>query len=176
MSYRHVLLGVIGALVLIMGTMVTGVTGASPAYAGNCTGTTCIGHDPDAEGCPSSSITSAAAYSGATKLATVWNKYSVPCNTNWASAQLTTAAINDGYTLYDEVYTWDKNGTFESMCFPGPDNTGLNPEGCTNWPRSGYCCSGYPYTDMVWGATTTYADVFVINSSGTIVASAEAPQ
>jgi hypothetical protein len=173
MQKRHKLPSTLAALVLTLGAA---VVMAAPASAAGCSGVTCIGHDPDVEGCASSSITSAAAYSGSTKLANLWNKFSAACDANWSSAQLTSAAINSGDRLFVEITTIDRNGNEDFMCYPGPDNTGNTLESCWGYPNYGYCCAGYPYTDMVDGYRVTQSEVDVMDADGNLIATAKTTQ
>ncbi len=141
---------------------------ASPAYAASCYATNCAGHDPTTHGCTVSSTTTT---NGA--LATLWNRYSYVCDANWARAQLTTAALNAGYSMEISIDTIDRAHNSESMCWPSPDNDqGFSDEFCTG----SYGGSSIAYTDMVDGTDATQAYVIVLNSSGDFVAEYEADQ
>jgi hypothetical protein len=176
MKNRLIRLAATAAILLGAAGAVPALT-ATSALAAGCSGYSCHGRDPVAEGCSASSTVTAYASAGGVTYATLWNRYSGGCNANWSRAQLTSAAINAGYKMYVLASTSDSHGNFEDMCWPGPDNNiGELVENCTNYPYSGYGGSSTAYSDMVDGTNTTFAYVFVYNSSGQEIASAIAAQ
>jgi hypothetical protein len=124
-------------------------------------------------GCTASSTVTVPVKVGSTQVATLWNRYASNCNANWGRAQLTSAGLSAHDTFIVDVFTNDSRGTFEYMCYPGPDNTGEIEELCSGATYGG---SAQAFTDMVDGTNTTTADVYVYNSSGTQIASASASQ
>jgi hypothetical protein len=156
------------ALALSFGAVGLGVS-ASPAAAATCSGISCAGHDPVNAGCAVSSTKTTVG-----GLATVWNRYSSGCNANWARAQLTTAAFNAGDSLIIIVTTTDSLSQSESMCYPGPSDTGALHEYC--YLNQYYSGSGAAYTDMVDGTHVTQAFAYVYDSGFNLLASYEADQ
>lgn len=171
MNKRRRLRNALADLVLVLGAV---VTLAAPAAASSppCWTTSCLGHDPAILGCPSSTVTSSDATLNGAVLAILWNKCSVLCKAIWSSAELTQAAIKVGDALYVKITTTGSAGKTETMCFPGPGNKGWQEEDCAGFPNDGYCCSGFPYTDLVDGAKTTYSEVDVTGPDKLIIASA----
>jgi hypothetical protein len=144
-----------------------GVTQPASAAAG-CYAANCAGHDPTTHGCSVSSTTST---NGA--LATVWNRYSIGCDANWARGQLSTSALNARDTMQVMIFTVDRNHNSEGMCWPSPDNDqGYDDEFCNGY----YGGSSIAYTDMVDGTNATQAYVMVFNSGGDVIAEYEADQ
>ncbi len=143
---------------------------APAALASGCSGSACVGHDPVTYGCSATSTKSATAFLNGVAVATVWNRYSLGCNANWARAQLTQAGINQHLTIQVKVWI---TATYQTMCFPGPSNTGSWQEICD--PLPGYGGSAIVYTDMVDGSYKTYAGVDVYAGSNDVT-SAVSPQ
>jgi hypothetical protein len=161
---RRRALSVLATLLFAMlGVAVSGTN----AYASTCSGYGCHGRDPYGAGCPISSTKMATS-----SLVTVWNRYSIGCNANWAEAQLTAAAVNAHDTMWVYISTTDNRGNYEFMCYPGPSNTGALVEGCTN-PR--YGGSLLAWTDMVDGTNLTTACADIYNASGTYLTTVCAP-
>jgi hypothetical protein len=155
----------LAAMLLVSGTLI-GIS-AAPASAAGCYAGTCQGHDPSAYGCSTDSITGPVyVYSGSTRLATLYNRYSIGCKANWATAQLTSAAISAGDRIYVSIKT--TVGTLEFMCYPGPSNTGNRLEDCSGFPDNGYNGPYQAYTDMVDGTYWTVAVVCVYNAGNQV--------
>jgi hypothetical protein len=156
--------------VFMLSLLGVGVSTAPASAASGCYGYTCHGYDLYHFGCSYTSTTAANAFSGNTKLATVYNRYSAGCNSNWAEAILTPAAISAGDKMAIEVSTdRDSEGTSEWMDYPGPSNTGAPTE---SWyPNDFYSGSASVYTDMVDGTNLTYASVSVYDRNGNPIAS-----
>ena len=168
---------IVAAAILVGAAGVMPVFATASAQAAGCSGYSCHGRDPIAEGCSATSTVAANASAGGVTYATLWNRYSAGCNANWGRAQLTSAALNAGDTMYILASTSDSRGSFEDMCWPATDNSaGDLVESCTNYPNSGYGGSSIAYCDMVDGTNATFAYVFVYNRSGQEVASAIAEQ
>jgi hypothetical protein len=153
------------ASLLGAGFMIAGP--AISASAVSCTGYACVGHDPLKYGCSISVTATTDAYYNGVQVAWLWNRYSKACNANWSEAQLTTAGLNAGDSLTTDIWTMDTNGNYEFMCFPGPSNTGTNPENCSSCSYGACSTTGngnFIYTDMVDGTKSTTAGVVVLNS------------
>ncbi len=103
---------------------------------------------------------------------TLWNRYSSGCRSNWARAQLSSAAVGAGYKLQIAIATKDSRGVNEYICYPGPSNTGLTYVACT----SSYTGSSIIYGDMVDGTNLTQAFAEVFNSAGALIDIVEADQ
>lgn len=101
---RRGMLSAVAALSLGMAGVAASAASAPSAYAAPCYGASCYGKDPYTLGCTESSTTS-----NRDSLVTVWNKYSILCNANWARAQLTSTAVNDHYWLYLVINTTGEN-------------------------------------------------------------------
>jgi hypothetical protein len=101
-------------------------------------------------------------------VAILYNKYSKLCNSNWAWAWLTPEGYNVGLSMVVIVTTLDCHGNLESMCYPGPGNTGHLNEYCYN-----YRGTLPAYTAMVDGTNVTQAYAYVYDHGGARVASAE---
>ena len=150
---------------------------AVPAHAVSCFGFSCAGHDPVVYNCSVTSTTTATAFSGSTAMATLWNRFSSNCKSNWGRAQLTPAALNLGYKAYVTISTQhDSHNFFESMCFPGPDNTGALTEGCIGYATGGFGGSSVFWSDMVDGTNLATAVVEVFDASGHSIATAAVSQ
>lgn len=168
-----------GALVIAGGFAIVGMAGS--ASAATCYGASCAGHDPAIYGCSVTHTVSAAAQLNGVTLATVENRYSGGCVTNWGRAQLSAAGLQAGDSIVVDVYAQDRNGVNEYMCYPGPSNTGQLQENC-NCPNLSFCPSGtyrgssWAYTDMVDGDKLATARIFVYNSSGKWITQAEISQ
>jgi hypothetical protein len=140
-----------------------GVASATPASASTlspaatCFGYGCHGHDPVIYNCAVASTTTTS-----DGLMTLQNRYSSNCNANWARAELSASALGAYDTLEVAVTTSDSHGQTETMCYPGPSNTGNLIENCTG----SFGGSGFAYTDMVDGTNLTTAEAIVLNSSG----------
>lgn len=146
-----------------------GVPAAPASAASGCYGYSCHGYDLYHFGCTYTSTTAANAFSGNTKLATVYNRYSAGCNSNWAEAILTPAAISAGDKMAISIETEDSKGTSEWMQYPGPSNTGSLTE---SWySNQFYGGSASAYTDMVDGTNLTWASVSVYDRNGVSIAS-----
>jgi hypothetical protein len=155
------------SLAMIVATLGVAVCSTStPAAASTCSGSTCVGRDPVTYGCAATSTKTATAFIGSDAVATVWNRYSLGCNANWARGQLTALGVSRHYTIQVRVWV---NAPYQSMCFPGPSNTGSSQENC--YPLPGYGGSSMVYTDMVDGSYKTYAAVNVYDGNN-LVASA----
>lgn len=172
MKHRFAWLAATAAILLAAAGIMPALN-ATSAQAAGCSGYSCHGYDPVAEGCSATSTTTAYATAGGVTYATVWNRYSAGCNANWSRAQLTSAAINAGYSMLVFADTSDSHGTYEDVCWPGPDNNiGALNESCGG-PYGG---SSIAYSDMVDGTNTTNAVVFVLDSGGNLVTKAIASQ
>lgn len=75
------------------------VVAGTPAHAASCSGENCVGIDPNAAGCSTTSTTSAIFQVGSA-IATIENHYSQACNTNWAVAYENSAAQSAGYRIH----------------------------------------------------------------------------
>jgi hypothetical protein len=148
---------------------------AAPASAAGCYGYTCHGYDLYHFGCTYTSSTTADAVSGGVRLATVYNRYSGGCKSNWAEAVLSPAAINAGDKMVIGIWTTDSKGNYEEMDYPGPSNTGALTE-LWNSSYGYYGGSASAYGDMVDGTNVTYAFVNVYDRNGKLIASAYASQ
>ena len=156
------------ATAFLLGLLGMGVS-ATPASAATCSGYSCAGHDPVNAGCSASSTkTTTGTY------ATVWNRYSSGCNANWARAQLTSAAFNAGDSMLIVVTTTDSRSQSESMCYPGPSDTGQLNEYC--YSGQYYSGSSAAYTDMVDGTHVAQAFAYVYDAGLNLIATYEADQ
>jgi len=144
---------------MLLGLAMVGL-GAAPAAAAGCWGAACAGHDPVLYGCSVSSTTTQTGSISGVQVVTVWNRYAANCNANWARAQLTTAAINAGYTM--KVFADTTVAPLQSMCFPGPSNTGQSTEACTG----SYGGGSIVYTDMVDGTHWVIASASIFSATG----------
>jgi hypothetical protein len=163
-------------LVALVASLGVSLLGASPAAATGCSSAACAGHDPVAEGCTTAgwfSTTSANLVVNGTTYATVQNVYSHGCNVNWARAILTPAALSSSLRMFVFIYTTDRNGNSEGVCYPGPSNTGKLSEDCT-YPQ--YAGGQWAFTDMVDGTNLTHAVVFVTYPGNSFFGSAQADQ
>jgi len=157
----------IAALASAMAAAATTVILATSGTAhASCNGYGCHGLDPEGQGCSASSTGTSQVIVNNVTLATLWNRYSGGCNSNWARGQLTSTAINAGDYIYMTISTTDSRGTFEGMCYPGPSNTGDLVEGCYD---SYYNGSAVAWTDMVDGTNLTSANLYVVKANGTLV-------
>jgi hypothetical protein len=163
----------IAGTLLIAALVPLGLTvSAGSASAASCSGYSCHGLDPS-----NRCTDTASAWVPVNSIDPVWNnvavlynKYSKPCNSNWAWAQLTPWAAND-FSMVVFITTLDSHGNLESMCYPGPGNTGHLNEYCYNYNYAGKLPA---YTDMVDGTHVTQAYCYVYDDhSGALVASAE---
>lgn len=143
----------------LLGFMGAGVS-AAPAVAA-CSGYSCHGLDPIAQGC---SATSTTGNSGS--LVAVQNRYSQGCNANWARAELTQQGYNNGDQFIVWIDTTDSHGNWEFMCYPGPSNTGQLVEACSG---AKIHATGWWYTDMVDGTNVTHACVDLYDSGGNFI-------
>jgi hypothetical protein len=134
-------------------------TGAQPAITRTCHGYSCHGHDPVRYRCSVSSTTSTSDH-----LVTLWNRYSFNCNANWGRARLKPVALLLGDRMQVFISTTDSKGKFESMCYPGPSDTGHIEEDCTGAYRG----SLPAYTDMVDGTNVAWATVLVYNGNSVV--------
>jgi hypothetical protein len=160
---------ILAAAALSMAVLTVGTVGALPANAASCYATSCAGHDPTTHGCAATSTTS---YSGS--LATVWNRYSAACDSNWVRGQLTSTALRAGDTTSISISTTDSQGNDEFMCWPGLTNDQGGPiELCSGILYGG---SSIAYSDMVDGTNKTYATVDVFDSGYDLLAAYEADQ
>lgn len=151
----------IGVAVLVAAlTGFVGVVTAVPANAApalSCSGFSCHGHDPVLYGC---SVLSTKTVSDG--LMTLQNRFSGNCDANWARAELSAVALGAHDSLEVAITTKDSHGQTETMCFPGPSNTGNLVENCNGSFRG----SGFAFTDMVDGTNLTTAEAIVLNSGG----------
>lgn len=166
-------------LVMAGGFAILGMAGS--ASAATCYGASCAGHDPVIYGCSASHTVSAAAKLNGVTLATIQNRFSSGCDTNWGRAQLSPAGLQARDSIVVDVLAQDRNGINEYMCYPGPSNTGHLQENCycpnlSFCPSSTYGGSNWAYTDMVDGKNLATARVFVYNSSGQWITQAEVSQ
>jgi hypothetical protein len=134
-------------------------TRAQPAITHTCHGYACHGHDPVKYHCSVWTTTSTSDH-----LVTLWNRYSLNCNTNWARAKLSTVALLLGDSMQVLISTTDSKGKFEAMCYPGPSDTGHQEEDCTRTYRG----SLPAYTDMVDGTDLTWATVLVYHGNSVV--------
>lgn len=101
------------------------------------------------------------------------NRYSWGCNANWARAELTQLAYNNGDKFIVTIWTVLPDGSSENMCYPGPSNTGQILEACSGAKLH---AEGFWYTDMVVGTYKTYAVVTVYDSHDNSIDQREADQ
>jgi len=138
---------------------------AGPAQASVCWALSCVGHDPVVYGCTVSTTTTNTVQLNGVVLATIWNRYSSNCRTNWGRGQLSQAALNLHYKMDVSITTNnDSEGEYEGMCYPGPSDKGTKLESCAGYPPYGGPLPAY--TDMVDGVRETTADVAVYDSTG----------
>jgi hypothetical protein len=158
------LMGAAAALTMLV---TVGISTSSANATTGCHANGCGGYDPVVMGC---SVTSTTSQVGA--LATVWNRYSFGCDSNWARAQLTAAAVAAGDTMWVSIDTFDSTNNEESICwpnYPSQNNTGDTDEFCndTTGPYGG---SSVVYTDMVDGTDATNASVAVFDAQFDLLA------
>lgn len=161
------------------------VVAGTPAHAASCSGENCVGIDPNAAGCSTTSTTSAIFQVGSA-IATIENHYSQACNTNWAVAYENSAAQSAGYRLAISIDTsWHINangdpnyGRYQETCYPNPTGILVNTNLTTHFDQYENCsgsyggATGWPtWTDMINGQYWTFATMNVYNSSGTLVSS-----
>jgi hypothetical protein len=142
---------------------VTAASAATHPHAGpavSCYADTCHGHDPVIYNC---SVSSTASSSDAN--VTVWRRWSGNCDASWARAQLSAAAISNGYTMEVAASTTNRYGQDEFMCYPGPSNTGALNEYCTGT----YGGSLPAYTDMVDSKNLVTAIAYIYNRLGRFI-------
>lgn len=141
---------------------------AEPAVAA-CSGSTCTGFDPIAQGCTATST-----MSNSDSLVKLDNRYSLGCNANWARAELTQLAYNNGDKFIVMIWTVFPDGSSENMCYPGgPSNMGQTLEPCSGATLH---AQGWWHTDMVNGTYKTYAVVTVYDSHGNSIDQLHADQ
>lgn len=164
----------IAVTLLIAALVPLGLTvSAGSASAASCSGYSCHGLDPSGR-----CTDTASAWKNVTindpldpeAVAILYNKYSKPCNSNWAWASLTPEGYNAGLSMVVIITTLDSHGNLESMCYPGPGNTGHLNEYCYNYNYRGTLPA---YTDMVDGTHVTQAYAYVYGDGGALIASAE---
>lgn len=151
---------------ILLATLVLVLLGtAVPAAAASCSGYSCHGHDPSVYGCSATSTTTANAFDSDNAIvAVIQNRYSSGCNANWARGWLTSTGVARGYKIYVEIDTTDSKGSTESLCYPGPSNTGNLIEDCSGWPSGGAGGSTTPvFSDMSDGTNVTRAWVHVFS-------------
>lgn len=159
----------IAVTLLIAALVPLGLTvSATSASAASCSGYSCHGLDPSGR-CTDTASAWTDVNSNLENVAILYNKYSKPCNSNWAWAQLSPWAAND-FSMVVVITTLDSHGNLESMCYPGPGNTGHLNEYCYNYNYEGTLPA---YTDMVDGTHVTQAYCYVYDHGGALVASAE---
>ena len=139
-----------------------------PAAAAGCSGFTCHGLDPTAQGC---TATATAQKSGTEAI--VMNRYSSGCNANWARAALTQKGYDAGDSMVIIVTTTDSKGHLESMCYPGPNGAGTLNEYCY---YHDYASTSWAYTDMVDGTNNATASAYVYDSLGKLIETDSATQ
>lgn len=161
------------SLALAAGFVVFGASGTALA---SCSGWGCDGLDPVAQGCSvASTVTSPASYNG-TALATLQNRYSSGCNSNWARAELTTAGLNAHDSFVIDIFTTDSRFDNEYMCYPvvsSENGKGYIQETCSGATISS---GGFWYSDMVDGTNNTTAHVDVYDRNGNFLTEAYASQ
>jgi hypothetical protein len=165
---RRIVAGVASALLLSCG--IAGFS-AGTAAAATCSGSGCQGLDAKLQGCP---VTSSKANGGG--YGQIWNYYSQACKANWAEGDLLRPPGEyAGYSFYVVITTTDSNGNSESMCSPGPSNTGSPHEYCFDTPYSPG--NGSPaWTDMVDGTNITQAYIYVYGPDGSLIETDEVDQ
>ena len=163
------------AVLVMFGIATLGITAmaAVPAQASaGCSGFSCHGLDPSI--CTASKSTTVLAKINnpldPETVSVLNNNYSNDCTSNWASATLTQEGYNDGDTMAVIIESTDSQGNLESMCYPGPSNTGALNEYCY---YSNYSGTATAFTDMVDGTNVTQAFVYVYDFNGNLIASAE---
>lgn len=147
------------------------VVSATPASAAGCYAYSCHGYDLYHFGCTYTSTTadSAVTYDGRTAVATVYNRYSGGCRSNWAEAALTPAALAAGDTMLVGIIThdFDSRGNSESMDYP---STSSNRGALQEYPAQPYYGgAASAYTDMVDGTNLTEAWIHVFDKYGTMI-------
>jgi hypothetical protein len=176
----------LAALGITVAAAVAGSIAVSvPAHAASCSGENCVGVDPFAAGCSTTSTTSAIFQNGSA-IATIENHYSHGCNTNWAVAYENSAAQNAGYRLAITIDTsWHINfngnpnyARYQETCYPNPTGILVNTNLTSHFDQYENCsgsyggAGGWPmWTDMINGQYWTFATMYVYNSSGTLVSS-----
>ena len=168
------------AVLVMFGIATLGITamGAAPARAGTvCDGSSCAGLDWTGICSDTSDTPSVLAKVNdpldPRTVAVVQNHYSGDCHANWAWAALTQAGYDDGDTMVVIIEGIDRQGHLESMCYPGPSNTGAPNEYCY---ANAYRGTLPAYTDMIDGINVTQAFVYVYDLNGKLIASAESDQ
>lgn len=164
-------LGGLLATIAVLVTPLAAVTVASatPANAAGCYSTGCHGYDPNVKSCTVSSQKSLNFYSGRTVMATLTNKFSIACDSNWAQAQLTQYAVNLGWNFRVYIDTTDSNGQGEAMCYDGLgsySNTGWLVENCFHNPAFQDNWTNATWTDMVDGTHITYSYLELYDAHG----------
>lgn len=148
--------------VLTLSLLGVGVSAGPASATSGCYGYGCHGYDMNHFQCTyTSSLPSDAVFNG-TRLATVYNRYSGGCRSNWAEAVLSPAALAAGDTMLVTVNTQtDSHGTSEQMWFPGSSSNqgALNEYGVMPY----YGGSASAYTDMVDGTNLATASVLVFD-------------
>lgn len=174
------ILALAASLIAAAGTAAATASSASAATAGRtsvasarCSGYSCHGRNPTVYDCTAASTVTAPVKYGSTQVATLYDRYSSGCNANWGRAQLTAAGLKAHDQIIVAIATIDSRGHYESMCYPGPNNTGQLIEACSG---AGYAGSLFAYSDMVDGTNTATASVGVYNSSGKLLVTASASQ
>lgn len=142
--------------------VVTGTTGlvvsSGPALAAPCWAALCAGHDPYKKGCKDSDHKTVTG-----KYGVITNYYSggsSGCRANWARAHVTPAGLDYAAYAVVVITTTDSNGKQESMCYPGPSDTGKLNEYCY---QNLY---GLGWTDMVDGSKVTEAELYLYSGPG----------
>jgi hypothetical protein len=162
---RHRVAGrtLISAVIVFLVSATGLVISSGPAAAASCFGYPCHGKDPINAGCAASDSKTVTGHYGK-----ITNYYSGGCKANWASGSVTLAGVN--YVMEVVITTTDSRGSSESMCFPGPSDTGALHEYCYiddfNYT--------YGYSDMVDGSNVTAASVYVYRGDGVLVEHDEA--
>jgi len=147
---------VIGLIALSAPFAATAAASASASHP-VCSGYYCHGHDPMIYAC---TVSASAGYSDS--LATLWNRYSANCNSNWGRAQLSSSALQAGDSIRVSISTDDSKGNNEFYCAPGLSNSGYLTEYCTAW----YAGPDIIFSDMTDGTNVTFAAAYVYNSTG----------
>jgi hypothetical protein len=165
----------IAGTLLIAALFPLGLTvSAGSASAANCSGYSCHGLDPSGRCTDTASKWRYATIGGVLDpepVAILYNKYSKSCNSNWAWAALTPEGRYAGLSMVLFITTSDSRGNLESMCYPGPSNTGNLNEYCYNYNYTGTLPF---YTDMVDGTHVTQAYLYIYDAStGALLTSAE---
>jgi hypothetical protein len=167
--------GRIAAVALIASAIFAAMPATTASASASCYGYSCKGHDPEIYGCNWDTATTAYAHdSTGQTIANLWNWYSFNCHTNWAAAALTAYGLSKHDQFAVSIHVTAPNGEQELMCYPGPSNTGQNPESC-----KGYAPYGGPYLawcDMVEGTNVTHGWLTVLDSAGNWVDSVGADQ